>query len=75
MKDGLAVEDLTPWAHSHPKEFHSRARHVPGDLASYVNLVCSITSPGDDEYRDCVFKVRDVVKEVKADMVVVDNFR
>lgn len=74
LKDGLAVEDLTPYAQSHPHEFHTQVRHSPGDLASYVNLITSITSPGDDEYRDVVFRVRDLILQVEADMVVVDNF-
>lgn len=73
--DGLSVEDLTPYAHAHPEVFHSRARHKAGDLASYVNLVCEITSPGDEEYKQTVFKVRDVVDATRAEIVVVDNFR
>ncbi|KAK0540092.1 hypothetical protein OC835_000012 [Tilletia horrida] len=71
---GAAVDDLTVLAHQNPELFHSRARHPPGELVSYLNLVCEHTEPGGDNYRDTCFRVRDVCNEVRPDMIIVDNF-
>ncbi|CAD6945333.1 unnamed protein product [Tilletia controversa] len=71
---GAAVDDLTVLAHQQPELFHTRARHPPGELVSYLNLVCEHTEPGGDNYRDTCFKVRDVCLEVAPDMIIVDNF-
>ncbi|KAK0547803.1 hypothetical protein OC846_003831 [Tilletia horrida] len=71
---GESVHDLTALAHKLPDLFHARGRHAPGNIADYLLLICDHIKPDSDDYRDTVFKVRDLANDINPDMIIVDIF-
>lgn len=69
-----AVDDYTDHATDDPERFHGKGRSRPGDIWSWVMTFMELVPAGSDSYREVVFRIRDLIEQIDADMVVVDNF-
>lgn len=57
-----------------PERFHRQCRRPPGKIMSFIELYIDLVNDSSDEYRDLVWRVRDLVEQVDPDLLVVDNF-
>jgi len=68
------MDDYTNKAVALTDQFHDLCRSNPGDIWGWLSTFIELVPGASTEYRDIVFRIRDLCEKLDADMLLVDNF-
>ena len=74
LGSGTVLDDYTDEASKDPVRFHTKGRSRPGNIWTWMHTFMDFVPPASEAYKDVVFKMRDMIHAIDADMVIVDNF-